>query len=303
MMRLRWSPAGLVGLIVVAGCGGSAGDAVVDRTPVSEQTDQVAVEMAGLRASVDESVARCMREAGYPSFPKSKEQHLAGLRELYSIGLAIVDPALAESEGYGVSEEPAAEEVRYFDSLTDAESDAYQSIQLGDPVSDVVEFTTPSGLTGSLPVGGCTGDAASEVYGSVENYRDGSAIFYELQDMMSEVTAAVEADDRFVDALAAWGECMADAGQQFSTPNEAREQALTSRTDSDEGLVSDSERAIAVADAGCQEKGSLSEVYFEVALDHQSRLESKRSRVFLGWGELMDRVEEQRTAADGSQEG
>lgn len=281
--------------------------------PINDQVVEVAADLAALRAQMDAHQKECMAALGFPFFADSAQVHLASLVELYSLGILSLSVDDAEENGYtntGSRLAASSDKYIYFESQTQAESDAYQAVLFGSERRDI---STPSGARLGIPVGGCLGDAVKVVYGSIDSYASGEIVFNELQDLMGTISMEVQDTDEFKEAVAKWGLCMSDAGFDYDDPVAARSAALATRSEEegeDTGDTSDTstkageleqnetvtrstpeERRIAVADATCQAEVSLPQVFTQAALIEQARLTSERERVFLSWDELMARVE------------
>ena len=282
--------------------------------PINDQVVEVAADLAALRAQMDAHQKECMAVQGFPFFADSAGVHLASLVELYSLGILSLSVDDAEENGYtntGSRLAASSDKYIYFESQTQAESDAYQAVLFGSERRDI---STPSGARLGIPVGGCLGDAAKVVYGSIDSYASGEIVFNELQSLMGTISMEVQDTDEFKEAVAKWGLCMSDAGFDYDDPVAARDAALATRSkaenldesdtsttagevaqdDSQDDAAAKStpkERRIAVADATCQAEVSLPQAFTQAALIEQARLTKERDRVFLSWDELMERVE------------
>jgi hypothetical protein len=290
---LRVALLGFVALSVTA-CS-STTTPVADRVPISEQVLDVAAELAALRSQMDGAIAECLRAEGFPYFAKSTRHHFEALLDLFSLRVLTLSIESARADGYGSgggSTLTTDEEYEYFNGLTDVESDAYALAHIG-AEEDLVEHTTTSGARVGIPVGGCSATGASMVYGSTETYVEAEGIFYDLQFMLGEVLTRVEADEQVRSASADWSSCMTEAGYSFQAPADARDAALVTRAEisgEELGRATPEERAIASADAGCQDEVSLNEIYTNAAVQEQRSVTSDRDRLFLAWAELMQRV-------------
>lgn len=282
-------------LIILASCSDEE-PTVVDRVPISDQVLTVAADLASLRAQLDAVTADCLSEQGFPYFGKTGREHFESLLDLFSLRVLMVSAEEARLEGYGAAPTGASAAITeaqgYFEGLTQAEQDAYSLAHLGTQ-AERAEYTSPSGNRGSLAVGGCVGVAAQSMYGSVDTYIEAEGIFEDLQFMGGEVLGRAEQRDDVQRAFGDWSDCMQAEGHDFDAPVQAREAALATRqraSDADVGTVTPDEISIAVADAGCQAAVSLNQSYSEAVLEEQQSLTNDRERLFLAWGELMQRV-------------
>lgn len=273
--------------LFLGGCRGQELTTDIDTVPIHEEMQSVAVDLSQLRAAVDEQVADCMAREGFASFPRTSEQHLRALDEVFSVNVLGLSPEVARVSGYGDAA-PAGPDigaVAYFESLTQPEHDAYTAAHVGD---ETIEATSPSGAVLEIPAGGCVGQASVIVYGSSENYRDAEALFNDMQQLMGEVVARAETGEDFQSALGRWRSCMAAAGHTYASPVEARHHALRSRPASGEAPAD--EFALASADASCQEAASLRQALVGAAMRTQRDVVREKERLFLAWRELMARI-------------
>jgi hypothetical protein len=287
---------GLLGLVALstAACNGTPA-ASSDRIPISEQVLDVAAELSALRAQMDTAIGSCMEEDGFPYFGQTMREHFDSLLDLLAIRVLSISVDEARVEGYGTAGQVSstgAEKFQYFDNLSQAEQDAYSSAHIGRE-AERVQYTSPSGTQGAIPVGGCVGVGASTAYGSAELYVNAESIFTDLQFLGGEVLRRAEEKDAVRGALNDWSECMMAVGYSFEAPVDAREAAIHTRevlSDDVTGDVTPEEIAIATADARCQDDVSLNQTYSEAVVREQASIMTEKERLFLAWEELMQQV-------------
>lgn len=312
----------LLSAVAAAACSASDSKVVADTVPINDRIVGVAADLATLRARLDVAVEPCVTEQGFRYFPKTAQQHLQQLTELYSVRLLALSVEDAKARGYGKPESaaPSPDAVVYLNGLSQPETDAYLRVYSGDPQADTASFTTTSGSSITIPVGGCLARGAQQAFGTIENYVAAEATYYDLQDVVGAVNQRVEASREVVAALSKWASCMSDAGHTFANPSDAREAALaaqrppgaaaedagtnevavdaesrdpvatTSTTAQNGTAAPTADREIAVADAVCQERADLPQTFRSVALREQPKVAADRDRLFLAWNELMSKV-------------
>jgi hypothetical protein len=284
---------GLVALAAMLAGGCTGTDTPIDRVPINEQVRMVVAEVSVLNARMDKAVAACMRSQGFPFFARTARDHFDELTDTLSIrfGLSIED---AQSNGYGPGPRSGTtdEERRYFQRLSQRRQDAYTLAHLGTE-EDLVPYSSPSGAQSSYPVGGCIRPAAEEVYGSVQAHVESMGLFDDLQYMTAAILVRAEGDEALQQALTEWSACMGGEGYSFESPAAARDSALESREAKHGGGYGSptlKERAIALADARCQDKSSISGTFLRAAVDAQSSFIAENDQLFAAWDELMEQV-------------
>lgn len=322
-MRFHIAIATAVALATIASCSTRDQPAQPPTSvPGRPEVLAVAAEISALRAQLDVHETSCMAAAGFPFFPMSAQEHYDSLVELYSLSMASLSVDQARTTGYDSTERSPSgsdEAYDYYESRTEAESAAYQAVRFG-AEDERRSYSSPLAGGIAMPVGGCIGEAARSVYGSIDSYVAAEGVFYELQGLTGTLSVEVANTDAYENGIDAWAGCMSKAGVPFDDPSKARDAALatrsteataTTKAGTDEGRPSRStpgERRIAVADATCQEETDLPGIYSRVAAIEQARLTKKHEQVFLSWDELRRRIEREGYAgvtadADGLQAG
>jgi hypothetical protein len=248
----------LVAVLALAGCGivnSPAADKKPvennDKSPLAEYMGdgfannsgsgmQVAVRAGGGQGSSEEELAKqrkvedgtaaCMKTAGFEyvavppeSNPKSK----------FNDAFNLPPDKFAEQYGYGIStidwskmgEDTSNPNTAIRNKLSATAKKAYDKALNG-------QFATGGGNVVAMPADGknnakvdmgCRGKAAEAVYGKGD---DKLADFSKYDSLFKDLDALrkrIEADQRVVDATAAWSDCLADAGHAgFKKPDEPR---------------------------------------------------------------------------------
>lgn len=210
----------LLGLAACGGDGDGAGGAPSDATSELAAVDPILAGALGGRSlqeaytAVEEHVQRCMTGLGW-------EYTVVALDPaLFSGELVGPDEAFVATYGYGLStidpEDPAAlaavpggmdPNQEYRRSLPESEGAQYDEDLYG-TVETPVEDTG-----GGAELGGCYGAAVAAELGE-GGLRGLDASYRKVEEV-------VQADPRLVEAEAAWAACMADAGYDFSRPQDA----------------------------------------------------------------------------------
>jgi hypothetical protein len=251
----------LVAVLALAGCGivnSPAADKKPvendDKSPLAEYMGegfanssggglQIAVRAGGGQGSSEEELAKqrkvedgtaaCMKTAGFEyvavppeSNPKSKFNDAFDLppdkfAEQYGYGISTIDWSKLGQEADTSNPNTAIR-----NKLSATAKKAYDKALNG-------QFATGGGNVVAMPSDGknnakvdrgCRGKAAEEVYGKGE---DKMADFSKYDSLFKDLEALrkrIEADQRVVDATAAWSDCLADAGHAgFKKPDEPRQ--------------------------------------------------------------------------------
>jgi hypothetical protein len=209
-------------------------------------------------------IARCMSRNGLRFLPWelwSARQPSVALR-LGGLG-ALLRVDVARRSGYGSLIERVREDgvddpdVAQEDYLATLPEDDYNRFyELLDPSdSPQPRLKLESGAVVSTATTGCAAEARKRIYGSVAGFLKAQNFFNELTGHGDEVRE----DQRVKDAVAEYSNCMGDAGYDVVDTSDARYQTDEafgrSRRLSDP--VSEAERAMAVADAECQESSGI----------------------------------------------
>jgi hypothetical protein len=247
-------------LITTAACGGSPETASTGSTdsPLAEYLggggglrNGTAVSLQGddpeKQQQVQELVAACMMEAGFeylPYVPTAPEPEPVLEGDLdwartYGYGISTIDMAAPDP-----SEDP---NTAITAAMSESERAAYQQALFGSsfqstrsaggpvaaappveipPPGDNADGSTapPTGDADSAP--GCIPTASSQVYGEpdVVDMQEFDTLF----EALGKLQASVEQDPRVVPLVAAWSDCMADAGHPgFKAVDDARNSIMS----------------------------------------------------------------------------
>jgi hypothetical protein len=205
--------AAVVTLLFVGACGGG-GASSSDLPPVEEQ---LGLEQDGIlqrQGKAENLIRDCMKTQGFDYVPVDPLAQRAAL-----VGQAgMTEEEFNQQFGYGITtlfdKEQAAggnpnDAIRA--ALGDADRAAYDQALYGDDTSATFAQALDSGDYSRL--GGCTKQAAEAVFGGV-------AVFQSLQEKLDELDASILEDDRMLKAVAAWSECMRDAGFDLAEPDQ-----------------------------------------------------------------------------------
>ncbi|QCB93026.1 hypothetical protein [Cellulomonas shaoxiangyii] len=321
--------AGAVALLLT-GCTGGGGDGAApsdDETgPISAFFEQVGGSMdsedgEAQQRRVEELVAACMAEEGFEYTPV----------EPMSAGAMGSDDApewdtleFAEQYGYGAttgeelfggtSEEYVDPNQEYVSAMSQTEQEAYYAALYG-VVEEVEDPEAQAEVEYDWTTAGCQGAASHEVYEEGQVWDDPA--MQELLDEMNTEYERLAEDDAVREAQSAWAECVADAGYDFATPDEASQSiydehsalmgydqevdpeadpATAAPPEPDEAKLAElreKEIALATADRRCQEETGYAKAQKDAQLAMETRLWDK-------YGEQLQAYADDRTAgADG----
>ena len=188
----------------------------------------------------------------------------------YGYGLTTLPP----TQAFGAGEQNKA----IFDNLSDADKVAYQRTLLGDNLD--ATFVIMLENEDLEPAGGCTKTAIDQVFTDEQRNPNFANPFDEL----------VKQDQRMIDALKAWSDCMSESGFDYEDPEDAEEELLerfqsitdgadpaTLTGDQKDALTAlqGEELAVAAADLECSEgSGKLFEVEAQVERDVSGRTQN-----------------------------
>jgi hypothetical protein len=193
--------------------------------------------------------ARCMRRRGY-SYPKPEVPDPRGLMTLAGPPLTL---ASARREGYDFGRDSPSREELYFTNLPPEIRHSAQ-VALAPPRSASVTVTIGS-FEASAARRGCVAEGRRRVYGSVRNFLETwygpQVVFERLAPLYEQAVDTPEVGQ----AVSSYSACMLSSGYPASDPGTAWE---TARTLFGHDAVSRRQRAMAIADARCQE---ISNVY------------------------------------------
>jgi hypothetical protein len=193
-------------LVLLAACGGG-GSSNNGQAPVEEQ---LGLEQEGIlqrQGHAENLIRDCMKAQGFdytPADPQAQRAALVGQADMseedfnkqYGYGITTL---------YGKEQEADASDpnVKYRDTLSDADKAAYDHALYGDDTSATFGQALDTGDYSRL--GGCTKQAVEAVFGGV-------TVFQSLQEKLDDLDNSILQDGRMVKAVQAWSKCMGDAG-------------------------------------------------------------------------------------------
>ena len=212
--RLRFAglAAALASLAALAACGGGS-DASSD-VPVEEQLGLEQEGILARQAAAENIIADCMKAQGFDYVPVDPQAQRAAL--VGQAGMSEED--FNQQFGYGITtlfgkEESLPpgpnEEIR--NALSEADQAAYDRALYGDDTTATFANALDTGDYTRL--GGCTQQAVETVFGGV-------GVFQSLQEKLDELDSSIIEDERMVDAISAWSQCMRDAGFDLADPEQ-----------------------------------------------------------------------------------
>lgn len=222
-------------LLVLPACRGS--ESTGDQSAAAGETEAGPIaEFFGYDEEVDseqfaeeerrlqELLVACMAEQGFEYLPVEYPE--AAEDPAYAAQQEMSPEEYASEYGYGITTveyEASPEEENWVDpnqaiveGMDDAERTAYEAALYGE-MPEVVPGEEESVEYGFG--GGCQGEASEEIYGGGE---EAEAIDQELGPKWEELYTRMEADPRIVEGNTGWAECMAAAGHDFPTPEDAQ---------------------------------------------------------------------------------
>jgi len=237
-------------------------------------------ERRRLYVAVQERIAACMSRAGLPYVaPQFTDMPNPDGRKY-----GVVDRADAQTYGF----KPSLE----FLGGGDADSDpgnapadpairlAWERALLGDG-SEQEEVKTSNGtVVGKLNGSGCAAEAEREILG---DRAEVEALRIELEDIAIRAYERSRQDEGVRAAIAAWSNCMNEAGYEYSHPLEPLS-AWSGDTATAE------EKAAAVADVECKEQTDLVEVWSMAEGRIQLELLANSPHLLVRWGELREQA-------------
>ena len=247
----------LVAVLALAGCGivNSPG---ADKTPVENDDKsplaeymgdgfanssgggmQISVRAGGQGSSeeelakqrkVEDATAACMKTAGFDyvavppeSNPKSK----------FNDAFNLPPDKFAEQYGYGIStidwskmgpDDSSNPNTAIRNKLSATAKKAYDKALNGQLGNGNVVAMPADGKNNAKIDSGCRGKAAESVYGKGDDKMNDFSKYDSLFKDLEALRKRIEADQRVVDATAAWSDCLADAGHAgFKKPDEPRQ--------------------------------------------------------------------------------
>jgi len=244
-----------------------------------EEFGMTEAELVSAIERTESAIADCMREAGFEYTPIDPVTFRVAMNA-HGTAQGLSDEEYIAQYGYGISTLPPSGEfgageanAAVFNALSAADQVAYQRTLLGDNLD--ATFVNVLEAEDVEPTGGCTRTAIEQTFTAEQL----DPTFFNPFD------AQVQADPRWIEAVGKWSSCMRDEGFDFANPD-AAEASITERLDaitegSDpatlegparEALVQlqGEERAIAAADASCQEE-HLADVEEEIEQELSGR--------------------------------
>ncbi|WP_426997161.1 hypothetical protein [Pseudarthrobacter sp. N5] len=268
----------LIGLAVLAvGAAGAlaasaipGGSITASSSPVSGITAQAqayATADTAAEAGRGTVIKECMAAAGFnlvPAISTHKVDFSA------NIGFKRLDVATAKASGYASlgptgSHEPAEGSP---ESLMFADP-AFEAAYMGPNTEDNMVKVNGTGTRG----GGCGGEAARQIYGSVENYILATGV---AMNSLNAAAGSAMSDPGFQKAIGSWTSCMAASPYaNFGSPSDA----LTAG----QSAGGQTEFKIAVTDATCREQsnfqGQLDAVLDKYLTTRMQQLEPEIAKV------------------------
>jgi hypothetical protein len=222
---------------IPAGSVAPAGDPV---SGITKAAEQYASSNPTAEHGVRTLIRDCMSKAGFDYTPPNTTL-IMDLHQM--IGAKRLDLHTAKAVGYGthINPEPNPESSEA-QLIADPR---FEATLKGNAAGQPEEITDGYGTA----TGGCTGEAASAVYGSVENYALATTVAF---NSLSQAVGSAMYDPEFVQANEDWAKCMdATPYADLDTMQQARDAAVQ--------LPGQDETKIAVADAVCRERVDLHE--------------------------------------------
>lgn len=264
------------GLLLLAACGGSDDEGSGEtQQPTANGgnsgSEQVGREEFGLNEEqlvtaiedTEAKIATCMDAAGFEYVPIDAVTFRDAMGSLTAVpGLS--DEEFVAQYGYGFTTLPPLEKFRagpenqrIFDDLPEADQVAYDRALWGENTEATFVYMLENEDFESA--GGCTEEAIQAVFSEEQLNPNFNNPFDVL----------VEQDTRYIDAVAAWSECMGEAGYDYESPEDAEDQLIeryedltngqdpSTLTGADADALADlqgEERTIALADLACAEE-------------------------------------------------
>ncbi len=320
----------------VAGCGGGSGDGEkggdgderalgpLDQFWEQAYGDWDEDESVRQANRVEEIVAECMAEQGFDYTPVDQSQWMGEVTEMDELDVEWGTLEFAEQYGYGFTTDPYGYEdddavdpgqeyvdpnEDYVAAMSEGEQEAYYAALWGEPQDGELDPEAEWDWT----TGGCQGKAQHEVFEGGE----ASTEFADLEDEMTALWEAVEADPRLAELNAAWASCMADAGHAGYAAVGDAENEISEAMNAiwEEGLptvegdgtefdaeaweaqeaavqekmkdLTPREIELAVADFTCREEIDYEDQRVAVDHDHQQRFVDEHRAELEAWAEAM----------------
>ncbi|MBE7699493.1 hypothetical protein H9623_04115 [Oerskovia sp. Sa1BUA8] len=299
---------GLVGTLLLTACGGTDAAVPEEESPLTMfyqsltgdlSRDEMIRKTQEDNRRAEELTAECMAAEGFEYIPDEQEVIVPDPEEF--------DPVKDAAEnGYGmtVTAQPSDEEQAELDSrvdpnqaivnaMSESEMTAYYIALQGDTSS---WETDEDGANVDVPIAemGCWGRAQDTVSGDEQAIwgTEEMTAFNEATTVMYE---AIPNDPRMIDVAERWADCMADAGFDYSTPDEPAEYFLQASNelyggespvhpgDPKVAELAEQEKSTAVADQECRKEVEYDKVYTTVQFELEETFVAENK-------DLMDRV-------------
>lgn len=265
--RLRSTCKALAVLLALAGCASDPVEPVqpATRAALSSLVDLPAeLSWAELKATSD-----CMAEHGFRFPPYEVGLSSSTTQGPGDLGVFTGFLTIPEAQQYGYGRlvasmadpdapDPDQAQQQYLATLTQEDEQRYLKA-LEPATGSSARVTLPDGSIVGAANEGCFAEARRRVYGSVDQFLE---LVY-LPQGISQFADEVHDDDAVEEAGTAYLSCLAESGYSLGHVGEAEEIAAerfaTNRTPT--GSPSEEERAMAVADATCQERSRLHQAY------------------------------------------
>lgn len=241
----------------------------------------------------DVLIQRCMAEAGFDyqvAPPREAPQDAAAMLIDQALGVTTV----ADAQRYGYVPPLVALDADD-DGRADLNSssepaflDALFGTDRGSPESNAVVDDDTGRQVGSLEIrDGCTGSADDQLFGSSEDRASFYSLDLTLQNLAVEAVVKTQSSSPIQSATADWSRCMANAGYDFSTPQDPLEVEWA------EPRPSEDEVRTALADVQCKEQAGLISTYRTLLNDAASAVEGQYASTLAEWSEQSDLVTRQ----------
>jgi hypothetical protein len=260
-------------ILIVAACGGGSDENSNGETqaPANGNGEQVGKEEFGMTEEelvqaiedTEAAIAACMSGEGFEYVPIDPVTFRDAMGSLTAVP-GLNDEEFVAQYGYGFSTLPPTQQFRagdenqvIYEDLPAADQVAYDRALWGDNTkATFVYMLENEDFEGA---GGCTKTAIDQVF--TEEQRN--------PNFNNPFDVLVEQDPRYIDAVAAWSDCMGEAGYDYESPEDAEDEILdrydeltrgqdpSTLTGSDAEALTQlqaEERAIAAADFPCQEE-------------------------------------------------
>lgn len=220
MMRVSIGMCSLVVVLGLTSCGKKSNEASNDAAAVDAPLGLDEAGFALKQTRVEELVKTCMKSAGFdyvPVDPNATKAALTGtsgltddeFRRQFGYGVSTVFEKVVEISQSPNSADP---NVAYRSKLDTAGQTAFDKALTGGRTDISVSGAVGAAKAGDLEgLGGCIEDGTTQVFG------DANVISALAK--IEELDARAEADERLVNARAAWSRCMKEQGFDYPEPN------------------------------------------------------------------------------------